>query len=125
MRAFTSFVSIAIAAWCGALLLGRDGVLMDVDSLAAMAVAAAAACFALYLRLNRSPQDQGFSCQIGDEVFSGRYAITGGQVHVTYNGKTASAPLGSARPIHVAERLLAAMKTQLAEPASGSLTAVE
>ena len=82
---------------------------MDVNSLAALGLLVAGACLAFYLRRNRSPHGQGFSCQIGDQVFTGRFKVADGQVRVTYDGSTRAAPLGHGQPIQIAERLLADM----------------
>lgn len=85
---------------------------MNVDSLAALGLLVASACLAFYLRRNRSPHGQGFSCQIGDKVFTGHFKVANGQVRVTYDGSTRAAPLGQSQPIQIAERLLADMHSE-------------
>ncbi|MDO8411734.1 MAG: hypothetical protein Q7S93_16905 [Phenylobacterium sp.] len=80
---------------------------MSIDDLAALGVLAAGLCLAFVKFRGRSEDEQAFSCQLGDVVLTGRYRVVGDTVHVRCERGALSGPLGRARPIHVAERLLA------------------
>ncbi len=85
------------------------GPLMTVESLAAWGLLLAAMCLAFHLRRGRSKGGQAFSCQLGDQVFTGRYDLSHGVVRVTCERGSRSAPVGNSPPLRVAERLLAEM----------------
>lgn len=80
---------------------------MNVEVLAALALFVVIGCLAMTYRRDRTPQDQDFACQVGDQVVIGRFRLDGGVVHVESERGSRSAPAAGRDPIHVAERLLA------------------
>ncbi|ATQ44749.1 hypothetical protein [Caulobacter mirabilis] len=80
---------------------------MKLEDLAAIGVALAAAAVVMVVRRQRSADGQGFSVQVGDAVLWGHFRVKDGQVHVTCDQGSKSAPIGNRDPIHVAEVLLA------------------
>lgn len=82
---------------------------MDINTLAALGLVLASVLVRLVVRGGWTKGGQSFSCQIGDEVWTGRYKVANGQVHVICGENSRSAPVGMEKPSYVAERLLAEM----------------
>lgn len=80
---------------------------MTVEDLAKAAALLAGLCAFAVLRRGRSARGQSVTAQVGDETFVGVYRVQGGQVHVSCEAGSKSAPLGNMAPAQVAERLLA------------------
>ncbi len=85
---------------------------MKIEDLAAIGVALAAAAVVMVVRRQRSTDGQGFSVQVGDAVLWGHFRVKDGQVHVTSDQGSKSAPIGGRDPLRIAEVLLAAIHAE-------------